>query len=361
MFTTLASLYSQMGLSGFIITVFITIVFIIGFYVNILVRRCYISLSQELAAFCDGDISEFKSDMLGWIVEEYKEGLIGGINDINTPAIIDLGIEAFLKPCNTGEIFLRKVNGLMITLGLFGTFLGLTSAVGDIGNMMSQTTAETLMSEAGATTLKLLVSSFKGMSVAFLTSLFGTGFSIAFTCITTFVSAHKAKSLFISQLEEFLDIRIAGEILENQNKKEKAEIQVISQTLSNTVALFSKTVTDYTGELSFLTSFNKELRQNLWQAENLISSFNQALDKTSNAFNTSSILIGECSGQFKNLFLELKNYSQWCEAMNSLLSELSKKIDDANQDRAIYLKTINEIPDRLLNYTEAAVARIEKE
>lgn len=95
MFTTLASLYSQMGLSGFIITVFITIVFIIGFYVNILVRRCYISLSQELAAFCDGDISEFKSDMLGWIVEEYKEGLIGGINDINTPAIIDLGIEAF--------------------------------------------------------------------------------------------------------------------------------------------------------------------------------------------------------------------------------------------------------------------------
>lgn len=363
MLSALTSLYNQMGLLGFIITMLITLVFISGFYVNILVRRSYLSLSQELAAFCDGEISEFKSDMLGWIVEEYREGLTSGLKEVNTPAIIDLGLEVFLKPSVIGENFLKKVNSLMITLGLFGTFLGLTSAIGEIGNMMSQTTAETLMSEAGANTLKILISSFKGMSVAFLTSLFGTGFSIAFTCTTTFISAQKAKDLFVSQLEEFLDMKVAGKIMEDIRKKEKdkkEEIQAITETLTNAVSKFAKTVAEYTEEFSFLTSFNKELRQNLCQAENLIASFTHSLDRTSSAFDTSSAIIGECSGEFKNLFHELKNYNKWLETMNSTLLELSSKIDDSNKDRAIYLKTLNEIPDRILNYTEAAVARIEK-
>ncbi|NMA64874.1 MAG: MotA/TolQ/ExbB proton channel family protein [Clostridiaceae bacterium] len=363
MFGTLASLYDQMGLLGFIITVLIAVFFLIGFYVNILVRRCYLSLSQELAAFCDGDLNEFKSDMLTWVTEEYKESLLSGVKDINTPAIIDLGLEAFLKPCIIGENYLRKVNGLLITLGLFGTFLGLTSAIGDIGTMMTETSAETLMTEAGANTLKILISSFRGMSVAFITSLFGTGFSIMFTGISTFFGAQNSKNLFIAQLEEYLDIRVASSIMEDiikKEKNEKDEIQIIAETLTNSVALFSKTVNDYTEELSFLNSFNKELRNNICQVENSIASFSHSLEKTSDAFNTSSMFVKECSEEFKYTCAEIKKYNHQLESMSHILSQLSEKLDHTNEDRAIYLKTINEIPDRLLNYTEAAVAKVEK-
>ena len=70
MIGTLAELYGQMGLLGSIITGLIMLIFLAGFYVNIFVRRNYISLSQELAAYCEG-INEFQPDML-MIMVEYK-------------------------------------------------------------------------------------------------------------------------------------------------------------------------------------------------------------------------------------------------------------------------------------------------
>ncbi len=363
MISTLAELYGQMGLLGCIITGLIIVFFLIGFYANILIRRNYISLSQELAAYCEGEITEFQSDMLAWITEEYKMSLEGGIQNINTLAIIDMALSAYLKLCTIGESYLRKVNGLLITLGLFGTFLGLTSAVGEIGNMMSQTTAETLMTEAGINTFRILISSFKGMSVAFITSLFGTGFSIVLSVLTTFISSQDTKKLFVTQLEEYLDIKVATEVMENkvsEVQEKKSDSQMLADSLSDSIAQLNKSVHSYTEDLEFLKTFNRELRENICRADNIVSIVNQALKTSSEAFWIGSESFIECSNELKKVAVEIKNYNQRLESMSGIFEELSKKLDESTQDRAAYVKTINEMPDRLLNYTEAAVARIER-
>lgn len=363
MLESLVGLYGQMGLLGSVITGLIVVLFIGGFYVNILVRRKYLSLSEELAAFCGGQISEFRSDMLTWITEEYKTSLNSGVEAVNTLAVVDMAIEAYQKLCVIGESYLKKVNGLLITMGLFGTFVGLTSAVGNIGSMLTQTSAETLMSEAGINTFKILISSFQGMSVAFITSLFGTGFSILLSILMTFLGSGDAKKLFLIQLEEYLDIRLVSEAMEAKAKQgldHKDEINNLSTSLTDSLTLFNQTICTYTDELQSLKDFNKEFSHNVGQAGNIVSMLCQSFDKTSETVYQCGINISSCSEELKCLVKEIKAENHRLEGMHGLFADLSRKLDESTQDREIFLRAVNEIPDRLLNYNEAAVARIER-
>jgi methyl-accepting chemotaxis protein len=363
MLDVLVKIYNQMGFLGSLITGLIIAVFIAGFYVNLLVRRRYISLSVELAAFCAGDITEFRSEMLAWVSEEYKASLNSGIEAINTTAIMEMAVEAYQKTSNLGESFLKKVNGLLVTLGLFGTFLGLTTAIGNIGNMMAETSAEQLMTEAGINTFKVLVSSFQGMSVAFITSLFGTGFSILYTIINSFTGSGDTKKLFMTQLEEYLDVKLASEAMDDKIKhglEHKDEIDSLCNTLTGSISTFNDTVRHYADELQSLKSFNHEFSRNLGQAHDSVALLVKAMDKTSETVYQSGVQIFNCSEELKYLVNEIRDENHRMEGMSGVLTELSQKLNDSTKDRQIFLKVLSEVPDKLLNYSEAAVARIER-
>ena len=240
-------LYRQLGGVGTFITLLIMVIFIGASYANVLVRRKYISLSEELAGYCAGDLKAFSSSMLRWIDEEYREAARSGLSGINTLSIIQTGMEIFLKPCILAERLLKKTNGLLITTGLFGTFIGLTYAVGNMGNIMSNTSTDTLMRETGADILVLLVSSFQGMAVAFVTSLFGTGFSILFMIISSLFSAAGAKDLLVAQLEEYLDVKAASEAMEElrlKGRKDEEQVQKTTRVLNDAIRTFEKVVSD---------------------------------------------------------------------------------------------------------------------
>lgn len=363
MLDTIVNLYSRMGLLGFIVTALILILFFSGLYINTLIRRKYLSLSEELAAFCAGETDEFQSEMLVWITEEYKSAIGSGTESINTSSVIDMAFEAYQKPLIIGEDYIKKINGLLITTGLFGTFLGLTSAIGSIGGILAQSNTEALVEEAGIKTLNVLASSFRGMSVAFITSLLGTGFSIFFSVVMTFLGSIQAKKLFITQLEEYLDIKLLSEIKESGAKSginRNDEIVNLSNILSNSLSTFNQTVKDFSDELNSIHCFSNNLKDNIDQAQKSISFFTQALDRTSETFYQSGISIFECCGELKKLAGEIHTENKRMEGMNGLLSELSQNLSESTQDRHQFLKTLDEIPDRLLNYSEAAVARIEK-
>lgn len=363
MFNGLVELYQRMGIVGSIVTSLIVALFIFGFYVNILIRRRYLSLSEELAAFCAGQINEFRSDMLTWISDEYKASLKSGAEAINSSTIIEMAIEAYLKLCVLGESYLKKVNGLLITTGLFGTFLGLTSAIGSIGGLLSNTNTEALISKSGVNTFTILLSSFQGMSVAFITSLFGTGFSILFSILMTFLSAAHAKKLFMTQLEEYLDVKLVSESMETkikQNLDRQDEINILTRTLSDSLTYFNETVGNLDQELHSLKEFNKQFSQNLAEAGKSVSKLCQSIDKQTETVSQSGSMMSVCSLELQTLVKEIKGENRKLESMSGIFSDLSKKLDDSTQDRKLFLKAVNEIPDRLLNYSEAAVARIER-
>ncbi|HBR02407.1 MAG TPA: hypothetical protein DD738_07335 [Ruminiclostridium sp.] len=357
-----ADLYGRMGLMGSLITGLIIIIFISGFYANVLIRRKYLSLSLELAAYCAGEISGFKSEMLTWLTEEYKESLHNGLEAVNTGAIIDMAMEAYQKPCVLGEIYLKKVGGLLITTGLFGTFTGLTVAVGNIGSMLSQTSAEALMAEAAINTFKVLVSSFEGMSVAFITSLFGTGFSILFSLLTTFMGASDARRLFITQVEEYLDVKLASEFMGENSKSldQSDQLNTLSTIVTDSINVFNQAVTGYTEELQSLKGLHKEWRQDLEQWDKSVALLCQSLDKTSETFYQSGIGIYSCTETLNRLVNELGSENNRLDGLHKILDKLSQKLDESEEDRKIFLKIVDDIPDKLLNYNEAAVARIER-
>jgi len=359
----LIGLYGQLGGMGTVLTLLIIVIFIGASYANILVRRRYISLSEELAAYCAGDLKAFSSDMLQWITEEYREAAKNGLTNINTLSIIQTGIEVCLKPCILAERLLKKTNGLLITTGLFGTFIGLTYAVGNMGDIMSSTSADTLMRETGADILALLISSFQGMAVAFVTSLFGTGFSILFMIMSSLFSAAGAKDLLITQLEEYLDVKVASEAMEDLRLKEKKDEDLVwkaTQTLTEAIHIFEKVVSDFSDSLKGIKNFNEDLSANINQIQASSGFLCTSLDRTSETVYESGVRIDRCAMTLEAISDEIQSSNQRLENMASVISQLRLSLDDSRKDREVFLKTVHEIPDKLLNYHEAAVASVDR-
>jgi len=359
----LISLYRQMGCMGTFITLLIIIIFLGASYANILVRRRYISLSEELAGYCAGDLKDLSSEMLQWITEEYREAVKSGLSGVNTLSIIQTGMEVCLKPCLLAERFLKKTNSLLITTGLFGTFIGLTYAVGNMGDIMSSTNADTLMQETGADVLALLISSFKGMAVAFVTSLLGTGFSILFMFTSSLFSAAAAKDLLITQLEEYLDVKVASEIIEQLRQAEINDadpVQKSAQDLDKAVSVFEQVVSGFSDCLKGLKSFNEDFSANIGQIRASSGYLCDSLDRTSQAICECGARIGKCAEMLEAITGEIQAGSRRLENMASVIADLRISLEDSRKDREIFLKTVDEIPDRLLNYHEAAVASVDR-
>jgi len=359
----LIGLYSQLGGVGTFITLLIMVIFIGASYANILVRRRYISLSEELAGYCAGELKNFSSGMLRWIDEEYREAAGSGLSGINTLSVIQAGMEIFMKPCILAERLLKKTNSLLITTGLFGTFIGLTYAVGNMGDIMSSTSADTLMRETGADILALLVSSFQGMAVAFVTSLFGTGFSILFMIISSLFSAAGAKDMLVTQLEEYLDVRVASEAMEelrHKGKKMKEQARKTTQAMTEAIRIFEKVVSDFSDSLRGVKNFNEDLSANIDRIQASAGFLCSSLDRTSETLFENGVRIGKCAGTLEAVSAEIQAGSQRLENMASVISQLRLSLDDSRKDREIFLKTVHEIPDKLLNYHEAAVASVDR-
>ena len=343
-------LYRQLGGVGTFITLLIMVIFIGASYANVLVRRKYISLSEELAGYCAGDLKAFSSSMLRWIDEEYREAARSGLSGINTLSIIQTGMEIFLKPCILAERLLKKTNGLLITTGLFGTFIGLTYAVGNMGNIMSNTSTDTLMRETGADILVLLVSSFQGMAVAFVPSLFGTGFSILFMLISSLFSAAGAKDLLEAQLEEYLDVKAASEAMEElrlKGRKDEEQVQKTTRVLNDAIRTFEKVVSDFSESLRGVRNFNEDLSANIDRIQASAGFLASSLDRTSETLYENSVRIDKCAGTLESVSAEIQVGNHRLENMASVISQLRLSLDDSRKDREVFLKTVHDIPEKL--------------
>ena len=361
----LLALYQRLGPVGFIITAALVVLFLGAFYLNILLRRRYLYLSEELAAYCAGETESLETDMLIWITEECRSTYKSGIEAINTGAVLDTALNVYMGALGSAESFLKRINSLLITTGLFGTFIGLTSAVGHMGSAVEEITAQALVNEAAQDIFTLLLSTFQGMSVAFITSLAGTGFSILFTLITAFYSASHAKDLLMSQLEEYIDVKLASESLDKK-EQEKDEalppsvLKDLSESLQSAVSQLSDTIHGFSDTFSVLKEFNSGLSENLNRAETSVSALCTAADKSGDALREGSAHLFKSAEALQLLTLGMEEEHVRLENLTGVFHKLSEHLSSSIKDREHFLKAIDGIPDRLLNYSEAAAARVEK-
>jgi len=179
-------------------------ILIFAFVSSVSVKKKYKDLAKDFGINKSFDNPKFDNDVLNHIVDDFRAAATKNPDSVNTQAIIEKNFNFDLKKLQLGERFVKKSVSLMIILGLLGTFYGLTLSIGKLVELLtlngSGQALESVDSIVGG-----LINSVKGMSVAFVTSLFGIVSSVIITVANVFYSVEDARVELMVEIEEFLD------------------------------------------------------------------------------------------------------------------------------------------------------------
>jgi hypothetical protein len=126
----------------------------------------------------------------------------------NTQALVEDHFRAGLAPLLLAERFLRAATGLVLVLGLLGTFYGLTLSIGKIVHLVS-VDAGTSGDVAQAMT-QGLTDALTGMAVAFSNSLVGIGSAVVLTLLGVVNNVTDRRTALMIQIEAYLDRHFGG-------------------------------------------------------------------------------------------------------------------------------------------------------
>ena len=222
----LSKALNNLGYTAYSIICAIAIIFIVSFFTMLCVRGKYRRLQKELKSAAVKKDSKFKNKVLSAIVEDYKTISMTARGEVNTQAIVEKNFHTRLKGLGLGERFVKNSVSLMVVLGLLGTFYGLTLSVGKLVELLSVGGSNELLVGMDSV-ITGLISSVKGMSVAFSTSLAGVGGSIGITVLGIIINIEEARQSLMVQLEDYLDNTVEQELL----KYKESELSRISMAI----------------------------------------------------------------------------------------------------------------------------------
>ena len=146
------------------------------------------------------------------------------------------------------ERLLNNAVSLFVTLGLFGTFLGLSLSVSSLTELIGYSNSSewlgVLDSVGGG-----LMSALSGMGVAFYTSLVGVACSIVLTILRSIFSVQHAREKLETRLELWLDHDVAPTLPTEAPKDDADLVHQLVLALDRSAENMDKTLTDATNEL----------------------------------------------------------------------------------------------------------------
>lgn len=364
MLDTLYNIYLQVEGFGLYIIITTLIVFVISFIANLVIRKRYLMILDDLLDRHKRKDATFRSGILNLIVEEYKAAAAESYSEVNTQAIIDKNFNLHLRGMALGERFIKNTNSLLITLGLFGTFVGLTSAVAELASIFTNMDVSELVENAGIQRLLgHLIGSLEGMSVAFVTSLVGVGCSIILTILLTIFNAEETKENLMVQIEEYMDNEIALVVSQNKETeytmmnnilretfmefgdkiqaslKETVEnfgekltnvvmdVNVSSQTLDATIDKFDASLTNFASNMKDLNEFNINMRNNIERMDVNFIKVTEALTKASDIVAENYRSIENFSRNIREAANEMTSYNrQLTSDVGQLVNEISTTV-----------------------------------
>ncbi len=219
-----------MPVTGMLVIAVIAILFILAVILLFYVRIRYRFLEGK-ARGNDPEVRGFRSAVLKEYTAAYKQ--YG--QDVNTPAIIADVVGSRLSGLLLCERFLNNAVSLFVTLGLFGTFLGLSMSVSSLTELIGLSNTSEWLSVLDSVGGGLM-SALSGMGVAFYTSLFGAGCSILLTILRTILSPQAARERLETRLELWLDMEIAPTLTTEATKDDADLVNRLIDTLNDSVS-----------------------------------------------------------------------------------------------------------------------------
>lgn len=201
MHTTILAGLSLIDSTGLAILATTIGVLILGVVANLWLRTRYRSLQRDLhgPGAADGG---FSHPVLRNIVRDASEAAQRSA-ELNTQAIIEERFQADLRPMLLGERFVRAATGLVIILGLLGTFYGLTLSIGRIVQLVASDTSAVADITQGVS--QGLSRALSGMAVAFSNSLIGVLSAVLLTILGILSSVSDRRTEVMIQIETYLD------------------------------------------------------------------------------------------------------------------------------------------------------------
>ena len=215
---------------GFFVIVIIAALFILSVVLLFHVFLRYRALTARVGGKSD-EVKGFRGALLRSYIASYKK--YG--QDVNTPAIIADTVSGRLGGLLLAERFLNNAVSLFVTLGLFGTFLGLSMSVSSLTELIGASASTewmTLLDDVGGG----LMSALSGMGVAFYTSLFGVGCSIVLTVLRVIFNPATERERLETRLELWLDTEIAPTLGTDAVKDDAGMFQGLINSLDDCAA-----------------------------------------------------------------------------------------------------------------------------
>lgn len=238
---------------------------------------------QKLNALLNGK-KDIEDDFLCAVADDYASAWEQEGDNVNTPAIIANSMNTHLSGFLFFERFLNNAVSLFVTLGLFGTFMGLSLSVSSLTELISYSnTAEWLsvLDSVGGG----LMSALSGMGVAFYTSLVGVACSILLTVFRSICSPQNEREKLETAVELWLDHSIAATLplsgsrndgvlvqkmldglqgvadsMKQTLRESETVLKVVLDDEKNQLQGFNKTVNSFNQGVKDFSEFNYELR-----------------------------------------------------------------------------------------------------
>ena len=271
------SAISNMPPAGFIVIVVISALFVLAVVLLCLVYFRYRRLADLATGRPEAAVG-FHAALLG----EYSAAYRKYGQDVNTPAIITDVIGARLSGLLLCERFLNNAVSLFVTLGLFGTFLGLSLSVTSLSELISLSNSDQWLSVLDSVGGGLM-SALSGMGVAFYTSLVGAGCSIVFTILRTVLNPQSQREKLETRLELWLDTRVAPSLATDSATDDAGLVKRMIDALNTTseeirLSLFSAAQ----GFVGATKAASESMEKTMEESKSALAGFNEKVDVFNN-------------------------------------------------------------------------------
>jgi len=250
---------ASMPASGIIVIAAIAILFVLAVLLLFYTWGRYKGLAGMVKGGLDRD-----NGFLRFTVNDFADAYKKYGQNVNTPAIISNAVSTKLSGLLLCERFLANAVSLFVTLGLFGTFLGLSHSVSSLTELISYSNTSEWLSVLDSVGGGLM-SALSGMGVAFYTSLVGVACSIVLTLLRSIFSPQTERETPEARLELWLDHTVAPTLPTERAKDESEMVQQMVHAMDSASKTMERALQNATGDLKTaidssrapITAFNK--------------------------------------------------------------------------------------------------------
>ena len=234
---------ASMPASGIIVIAAIAILFVLAVLLLFYTWGRYKGLAGMVKGGLDRD-----NGFLRFTMNDFADAYKKYGQDVNTPAIISNAVSTKLSGLLLCERFLANAVSLYVTLGLFGTFLGLSHSVSSLTELISYSNTSEWLSVLDSVGGGLM-SALSGMGVAFYTSLVGVACSIVLTLLRSIFSPQAERETFEARLELWLDHTVAPTLPTERAKDESEMVQQMVHAMDSASQTMERALQNATGDL----------------------------------------------------------------------------------------------------------------